>query len=232
MSGFFSGFPLVFRRFSMVFQHLKTCRFRVLFSCLHLRRIRDGSAHNPRGRHSPNPRTQGNAQPNQRTLFRLLSRLCVMPARMHARFIGRSAQFQNLSTRNVAQIFPHVLRADPPETQSAEKRFASKERDKSACTALGGIWGRRKNAGCIVFLPNGGGATHRRTARHNGHSTSIARTACKRRQRRQDTKGKVIQAFTSASLAAVHSLSWIGGFWRELVQAQTDRQKRHAETGE
>jgi len=45
-------------------------------------------------------------------------------------------------------------------------------------------------------------------------------------------KRQVIQAFTSASLAAVHSLSWIGGFWRELVQAQTDRQERHAETGE
>ena len=190
MSGFFSGFPLVFRRFSMVFQHLKTRRFRVLFcACTFGEFVTAahtiGAAVIPR-----KPRAQGIAQPSHRTPFRLLSRLCVMPARMYARFIGRSAQFQNLSTRNVAQIFLHVLRADPPETQSVEKRLASKERDKSACPALGGIWGQRKNAGCIVFLPNGGGATHRRTARHNGHSTSIAGTACKRRQRRQDTKGR------------------------------------------
>ena len=216
----------------MVFQHLKTRRFRVLF-CVCMFGEFVTAAHTIGAAVIPRkPRAQGIAQPSQRTPFRLLSRLCVMPARMYARFIGRSAQFQNLSTRNVAQIFLHVLRADPPETQSAEKRLASKERGKCARLPFGGIWGRRKNAGCIVFLPNGGGATHRRTARHNGHSTSIARTACKRRQRRQDTKRQVIQAFTSASLAAVHSLSWIGGFWRELVQAQTDRQKRHAETGE
>ena len=111
-------------------------------------------------------------------------------AHMYTRLIGRSTHFQNLSTRNVAQIFLHVLRADPPEPTSAEKRLASKERGKCARLPLGRIWGRRKNAGGIVFLPNGGGATHRRTARHNGHSTSIARTACKRRQRRQDTKGR------------------------------------------
>ena len=135
--------------------------------CLHVRRIRNGSAHNRRGRHTQTPRAQGYIQPSQRIPFRLLSRLCVMPARVYARFIGRSAQFQNLSSRNVAQIFLYFFRADPPEPLSAEKLFASKERDKTACHALGGIWGRRKNAGCIVFLPKGGGATHRRTARHS-----------------------------------------------------------------
>lgn len=147
---------------------------------------------------------------------------------MYTRFIGRSVQFQNLSSRNVAQIFLYLFRADPPEHTTVEKRLASKERGKSACLLIGGIWGRRKNAGCIVFLPKGGGATHRRTARN---TEALQGTACKRRQRRQDTKGKVIQAFTSASQAAVHSLSWIGGLWRELVKAQTAG-RGYAETGE
>lgn len=52
----------------------------------------------------------------------------------------------NLSTRNVAQSFAQKFRADVPETHQRRKTFASKEREKTAFSPCGGIWGDGKKS--------------------------------------------------------------------------------------
>lgn len=89
-------------------------------------------------------------------------------SRVRTRFIGQSAQFSNLSTRNVAQSFALKFRADVPETQQRRKTFASKEREKTAFLPCGGIWGAAKNHGVCWLCRQAAGQTAKRR-RHTIH---------------------------------------------------------------
>lgn len=89
-------------------------------------------------------------------------------SRVRMRFIGQSAQFSNLSTRNVAQSFALKFRADVPETHQRRKTFASKERKKNAFFPCGGIWGTAKNHGVCWLCRQAAGQTAKRR-RHTIH---------------------------------------------------------------
>lgn len=89
-------------------------------------------------------------------------------SRVRTRFIGQSAQFSNLSTRNVAQSFTPQFRADVPETHQRQKTFASKEREKTAFLPCGGIWGTAKNHGVCWLCRQAAGQTAKRR-RHTFH---------------------------------------------------------------
>lgn len=89
-------------------------------------------------------------------------------SRVRTRFIGQSAQFSNLSTRNVAQSFALKFRADVPETHQWRKTFASKEREKTAFFPCGGIWGAVKNHGVCWLCRQAAGQTAKRR-RHTFH---------------------------------------------------------------
>lgn len=89
-------------------------------------------------------------------------------SRVRTRFIGQSAQFSNLSTRNVAQSFALKFRADVPETHQWRKTFASKEREKTAFFPCGGIWGAAKNHGVCWLCRQAAGQTAKRR-RHTFH---------------------------------------------------------------
>lgn len=71
-------------------------------------------------------------------------------------------QFQNLSTRKVAQSFTCWLRADPPEGSGLQKTFASKERTKNVFSPVLPCKQAAKNAGCMLVLPKGGGQNRSR----------------------------------------------------------------------
>lgn len=75
-------------------------------------------------------------------------------------------QFQNLSTRKVAQSFTCWIRADPPEDSGLQKTFASKERTKNAFVPVLPCKQAAKNAGCMLVLPKGGGQKPLPTAAH------------------------------------------------------------------
>lgn len=75
-------------------------------------------------------------------------------------------QFQNLSTRNVAQSFTCWLRADPPEDSGLQKTFASKERTKNAFVPVLPCREAAKNACAMLVLPKGGGQKPLPTAAH------------------------------------------------------------------
>lgn len=89
-------------------------------------------------------------------------------SRVRTRFIGQSAQFSNLSTRNVAQSFALMFRADVPETHQRRKTFASKEREKTAFFPCDGIWGAAKNHGVCWLCRQAAGQTAKRR-RHTFH---------------------------------------------------------------